>query len=189
MPSIARLVKHFTGAFTMSDHPLVALAACAIAAYLRDRQFIEPPEDLLSVVPEASRPGASFVCLKSGDRLRGCIGTIYPKHGTLALEVIHNAVAAATRDPRFDALELADLVCLAITVDALGACERISSPEYLDPERFGIVVRCGQRQGVLLPDLEHIRTSDEQVAVACEKAGIRLDEPRELFRFTVTRYR
>jgi AmmeMemoRadiSam system protein A len=173
----------------MSGHPLVALAACAIAAYLRERQLIQPPEDLLSALPEASRPGASFVCLKTGDRLRGCIGTVYPAQDTLALEVIHNAVAAATRDPRFDAVELADLECLAITVDVLGACERISSPENLDPERFGIVVRCGQRQGVLLPDLEYIRTSDEQIAVACEKAGIRSDEPAELFRFTVTRYK
>ena len=173
----------------MSVHPLVRLAGDAIGLFLSTRQMMAPPPDLLAAMPQASRPGAAFVCLKIKGQLRGCIGTIRPVQDALAREVIHNAVAAATRDPRFDPVHSWETERLSIIVDVLGTSEPIEGPEQLDPTRFGLVVRAGPRQGVLLPGIEEIRTAAEQLAAACDKAGIQRDEPMELFRFMVTRYR
>jgi hypothetical protein len=42
---------------------------------------------------------------------------------------------------------------------------------------------------VLLPDIDGIATTAEQVAIARQKAGIGPDEPVELFSFSVTRFK
>ena len=45
------------------------------------------------------------------------------------------------------------------------------------------------RKGLLLPDLEGVNTVDEQVGIACMKAGIDPDGNIELYRFEVKRYK
>ena len=47
--------------------------------------------------------------------------------GSIAGEIIENAVSAATRDPRFHAVEREELDSLVYSVDVLGDTERISS--------------------------------------------------------------
>ncbi len=49
--------------------------------------------------------GATFVTLRMGGELRGCIGTL-EAHRALGADVRANAVAAAFRDPRFTPLRL-----------------------------------------------------------------------------------
>jgi AmmeMemoRadiSam system protein A len=172
-----------------SLHPLIALAAEAVEAFVRDRRIIAPPDDLLECCPPVARRAGAFVCLKMRGELRGCIGTTEPTRETLAVEIIENAVAAATRDPRFDPVDAAELAELAITVDVLSEPEPVVDDTHLDPRRYGVIVRAGARHGVLLPDIEHIDSVQEQIATARQKAGIGPDEPVELFRFEVTRYR
>ena len=172
-----------------SSHPLVLLAAEAVDAFVRDRRIIAPPEDLLSRHPPAARRAGAFVCLKASGLLRGCIGTTEPTRETLAMEIIENAVAAATRDPRFDPVSVDELAELAITVDVLSEPERIADHMQLDHLRYGVIVRAGARHGVLLPDIEHINSVHEQLATVRQKAGIGPDEVIQLFRFEVTRYR
>ncbi|RME67657.1 MAG: AMMECR1 domain-containing protein, partial [Nitrospirae bacterium] len=79
-------------------HPLVKLARDAIEAYVTDRRVIAPPQELTEEMKE--RAGA-FVSIKKHGQLRGCIGTFLPTKTNLAEEVIRNAIAAATEDPRF----------------------------------------------------------------------------------------
>ena len=54
----------------------------------------------------------------------------------------------------------------------LGEPEPVDGPESLDPARFGVTVLADGRCGVLLPGIEGIATVHEQLAIACEKAGI-----------------
>jgi AmmeMemoRadiSam system protein A len=171
-----------------SRHPLVALAAEAVETFVRDRRIIAPPDDLLERYPPAARRAGAFVCLKARGLLRGCIGTTEPTRDTLAVEIIENAVAAATRDPRFDPVDASELAELAITVDVLSDPEPVADDTHLDHRRYGVIVRAGTRHGVLLPDIEHIVSVQEQIAMARQKAGIGLDEPVQLFRFEVERY-
>ena len=171
----------------MSDsgepHALVSLARKAIASHLSGSPL---PNGEMSVGPVEA--AGAFVSLKKAGQLRGCIGTIQPVRPTLTQEIVENAVSAATRDPRFQPVELEELDEITISVDVLGTPEPVSGPEELDPSRFGVIVTCGQRKGVLLPDLPGVTTPEEQVRIARQKAGIGAEETVELLRFEVKRY-
>jgi AmmeMemoRadiSam system protein A len=136
----------------------------------------------------AARAGV-FVCIKKQGNLRGCIGTFEPCADTIAGEVIKNALAAATQDPRFEAVQEDELAEIEYSVDVLSPPEKITDIKDLDPKKFGIIVVQGMRRGLLLPDLEGVDTVEEQLRITKMKAGIRTDENLEIFRFTVTRYR
>ncbi|MDO9556942.1 MAG: AmmeMemoRadiSam system protein A [Coriobacteriia bacterium] len=161
----------------------VALARRAIDAYVRESRVIdeEYAEGFL-----ATRAGAFVSLHRSGD-LRGCIGTIGPTRATLADEVIHNAIQAATADPRFPPLAPEELGDLEISVDVLHEPEAASMAE-LDPKRFGVIVSADWRRGLLLPDLEGVDTTELQVSIAMRKAGIGPRERVKLERFRVDRY-
>lgn len=176
-------------AFTHDIHPLVRLAVEAVEGFVRDRRIIAPPDDFLARFPQAARRAGAFVCLKARGQLRGCIGTTEPTRETLAVEIIENAVAAATRDPRFAPVGPDELHELAITVDVLSEPEPVADGTQLDHQRYGVIVRAGARHGVLLPDIEQIDSVQDQIATARQKAGISHDEVVELFRFEVMRYR
>lgn len=173
----------------MPAHPLVQLAADAIQIFLAERRAPSPPDSFFVDMPQALRPAPVFVCLKLDGQLRGCIGSVEPLQVSLALEIIHNAIGAATRDSRFPPVQGWEAELLQITVDVLGRFESVDGPASLDPQRFGLIVRAGSRQGVLLPDIEGVSTPLEQITIAREKACIEPHEPVEFFRFVVTRYR
>ena len=172
-----------------SSHPLVRLAADAIEAFVRSRTTIAPPPDLFEQHPPAQRRAGVFVCLKTRGQLRGCIGTTEPTKETLAVEVIANAVAAASRDPRFSQVRVDELYELEITVDVLSEPEPVADRSQLDHTHYGVIVRAGARRGVLLPDIEHVESVEQQLQAVRMKADIGPHEAMEPFRFEVTRYR
>ncbi len=135
-----------------------------------------------------AQAASCFVSLKKRGALRGCIGTLEPAERDLAAEIARNACSAAMRDPRFHRVREDELEDLSCSVDVLSASEACSL-EDLDPCEYGVIVTCGLRRGVLLPDLEGIDTVGQQVGVALQKAGISPDEAFEVARFTVCRYR
>lgn len=167
-------------------HPLVELARRSIESYVRCGRTIKPPAEM---TPEMQGRAGAFVSLHdSNGELRGCIGTIEACRANLAEEVIHNAISAATRDPRFPAVCAAELPDLRVEVDVLREPEPICSLKELDPRRYGVIVACGGRRGLLLPDLEGVDTAEYQVEIACRKGHIRADEPMQMYRFEVARY-
>jgi AmmeMemoRadiSam system protein A len=166
-------------------HTLVRLARDAVESFVLFGRVIDPAD----VPAELQRPAGAFVSIKRGHALRGCIGTVDPVQDSLAREVVHNAIDSATRDPRFLPVEALELGELSYSVDVLSPPEPVSGPEELDHKRYGLIVRCGLRRGLLLPDIEGVGSVEEQIAIARVKGGIRPDEPVELFRFTVERLR
>ena len=145
---------------------------------------------MLKEMPEEmfGRMAGIFVSIKKDGQLRGCIGTIQAVRNCIAEEIVENAVSAAVRDPRFSPVEPEELEYLVISVDVLGEPEKISSPEELDTERYGVIVTRGHKRGLLLPNLEGIDTVEEQIAIAKQKAGIRENEEVGLERFEVIRH-
>lgn len=148
------------------------------------------PEEIRKEMPEEllKRQAGTFVSIKKDGQLRGCIGTIQATRDSLAEEIIENAISAAVRDPRFSPIEPEELESLVISVDVLGDTEKISSPEELDTEKYGVIVTKGRKRGLLLPNLEGVDTVEEQIAIAKQKAGIGEHESVELERFEVVRY-
>ena len=107
-------------------------------------------------------PGASFVTLTSGrlpgGPLRGCIGTL-EAHRPLREDVEANAVAAATRDPRFPPLSRAELEDAIVEVSVLSAPTALpvaDEAELLARLRPGV-------DGVILSDAGHRATFLPQV--------------------------
>jgi len=141
----------------------------AIETYLRSRQLIDPPQPL---PVEWQAPSAAFVTLRKNGEMRGCVGSIRPTEATAAHELIRYAVASAVRDPRFEPVRLDELSQLTIRVQLLDPAEPIADISRLDPRTYGIIVRSGERQALLLPDIAEIVTPEQQVRAACQKAGI-----------------
>ena len=170
-----------------THHPLVRLARSTIETYVRDRRKLKPSEAPAKI---EGGPAGVFVTIHSANTgdLRGCIGTISPTEESLAQEVINNAVAAATRDPRFPPVRPSELGDLEIDVSVLYPPEPIESPDQLDVQQYGVIVERGYRRGLLLPDIPGIDDVATQVSFARMKAGIGDKEAVELFRFKVEKY-
>jgi AmmeMemoRadiSam system protein A len=169
----------------MSEHPLVQLARKTIETYVREKKLIDPPAEL---TPEMEAKAGVFVSLHREGELRGCIGTFAPTTENVAREVIRNAIESCARDPRFPPVRPEELERLEISVDVLTEPVPVKSASELDAKKYGVIVKSGPRQGLLLPDLPDVNTAEEQIAICRRKAWLDEDEPVELFRFEVRRY-
>ena len=164
------------------------LARLTIEEFVTVRAIIESPSKPTGVL--ASRAG-TFVTLRTLDgQLRGCIGTVEAIRANVAEEIIHNAIMAATSDPRFAPVTKEELSCLSYGVDVLSAPEHSEGPEDLDPSRFGVIIETldHSRRGLLLPLIDGIETIEQQWVAVHHKAGIRVGERVTIERFTVTRF-
>lgn len=165
--------------------PLVSLAKETVEEYIRTGHVTSVP---MPMPTELETRAGAFVCLKKHGQLRGCIGTIEPTQLNLAAEIVMNAISASTRDPRFEPVDSEELDDLEYTVDVLSAAEQVDGLQDLDPKKYGVIVECGYKRGLLLPDLEGVDTVEDQVTIAMHKAGIRGNEPITLYRFEVRRH-
>ncbi len=165
----------------------VRLAREAIQAFVKGGTVLSP-DDTQTAAPLRTTRAGVFVSLHRHGSLRGCIGTIAPTAPDIAGEIIRNALAAATEDPRFTPVRPSELSDLEIHVDVLNPPEPVTSRESLDPKRYGVICESGHRRGLLLPDLDGVDTVADQLNIACQKAGIDPRSSYRMFRFTVTRY-
>lgn len=171
------------------EHPLVALARKAVESYVRHGKVISPPPPS-EMIPEMRERAGVFVSLKKRGRLRGCIGTYLPTCRNVAEEVIRNAIAACSEDPRFDPVREDELPFIEYSVDVLSEPEPVEDISELDPKVYGVIVEAVDgRRGLLLPDLEGVDTVEEQIDIASRKAGILPGEPIKIYRFRVRRYK
>ncbi len=136
---------------------------------------------------KSTRKGV-FVSIKDSGGLRGCIGTYRATMDCVGLEIIHNAISAATRDPRFPVIGVEELDDLIITVDVLEKPEVVEDESELNPKIFGVIVTNDYKKGLLLPNLKGINTVDEQLRLARNKAGIEDGLPVQIKRFKVERH-
>ncbi|MEZ0537643.1 AmmeMemoRadiSam system protein A [Caldicellulosiruptoraceae bacterium PP1] len=164
------------------------LARESLEYYIKHRRFLDTFPDYVTDEMLNKKAGV-FVSIKKDGTLRGCIGTIEPFYENIAKEIIKNAVAAGTRDPRFYPVEEDELHNLEYHVDVLNKPEKVLSKDELDPKIYGVIVKSGYKKGLLLPDLEGIDTVEEQLRIACQKANIEYgSEDFEIERFTVERH-
>ena len=167
------------------------LARRSVESFVRTGKAPEGlPKDWADGLPEemtGARAGV-FVSLKLRGALRGCIGTTSAVTGSIAEEIVRNAVAACSEDPRFDPVTADELERVTYGVDVLGPSERIDSPAALDVRRYGVIVSSGYRKGLLLPNLEGVDSVEEQLRIAKRKAGIPENERCRMERFEVVRH-
>jgi len=169
-----------------NSDPYVKLARSSVEAWVKNREVISVPEGLPDDM--LFRRAGTFVSLHKFGQLRGCIGTIAATESCIAKEIIQNAISACSKDTRFMPVTSSELTTLEISVDVLGELEPITSPEELDVKRYGVVVSCGRRRGLLLPNLDGVDTVEQQISIARQKGGIKAYENYQLQRFEVIRH-
>lgn len=169
------------------------IAKMAVEKYIKENEIIPPPENLGAEFKQ-KRAGVFVTIEKKVQQthqkeLRGCIGTYLPTKENIVEEIISNAISAATQDPRFGPVQQEELPELSYSIYIIEKPEKISSKENLNPEIYGIIVKSGLKTGLLLPALENIRTIDEQLFYACQKAGINPENEKiEIYRFKAKKY-
>jgi AmmeMemoRadiSam system protein A len=183
---VQRAERERLNSIRAKEDALVRLARETVEAFVRTGEAPLLPAEL----PEEAqnRRAGVFVSLKIGGKLRGCIGTISAATESIAQEIMKNAIAACSEDPRFEPVRAEELERITYSVDVLGPTERIDSMNQLDAKRYGVIVVSGYRKGLLLPNLEGVDTADEQVKIAKRKAGIPESERCRMERFEVVRH-
>lgn len=162
---------------------LVAIARQSAETFIKHRKRYLP--DLDSLPAELRQAAPSFVTLSLHGELRGCIGSVVARR-PLALDVAHNAVAAATSDPRFPPLTIGELDEVRFEVTVLTVPRELVYQDYEDlvrrlrPGEDGVMLTWLGARGLLLPQVWR-RLPDPHVFLehVCLKAGI---PPVELHR-------
>ena len=141
--------------------------------------------------------GATFVTLKQGERLRGCIGSLQARR-PLIDDVKSNALAAAFRDPRFPPLAREELERTRVEVSLLSPMEPMTFESEQDalaqlrPGIDGLVFQYGYHQSTFLPVVwEELPEPAEFLATLKQKAGLPpdfWDRDVKLARYTVSRW-
>lgn len=166
----------------------VNLAKEAVENYIKKGKIISLPKEL--PVNFYERRAGVFVTLKKNDKLRGCLGTTFPVNNNIAGEIVSNAIAAATQDPRFEAVDESELPDLSYEVHVLSQPVIVKELGDLDPKEFGVIVTATSgKSALLLPGLGGIDTPEDQLKAACDKAGIDIEkEDISMFRFETEKY-
>lgn len=94
----------------------------------------------------------SFVSLHKGTQLRGCIGTCFPT-GPLYETVIEMTQAATSRDYRFPPVNAGEIPHIRIELSVLSPLESVDDIHSLIIGTHGLHVSCGEKRGVLLPQV------------------------------------
>ncbi len=139
------------------------------------------PRIVVDIEPWMLVQAATFVTLRQGDELRGCVGSILARQ-TLIEDVRSNALGAAFRDPRFAPLASHELAHTRIEVALLTAPEEIPAAtqdqaiENLERGVDGVVFHMGTLRSVFLPQVwEDLPDPNEFFAHLKRKAGVAED--------------
>jgi AmmeMemoRadiSam system protein A len=156
---------------------LTELARKTLEAYFGGVKF-EPDEETKK---KYGKNGASFVTLKIGDQLRGCIGTLTAIQ-PLCRDVQDNALNAALHDPRFLSLEEIELGDISIEVSVLSKPKKLifkTQEELLGKinHKMGIILKKGRFSATFLPQVwEQIPDKTLFLEHLSQKAGLKKHE-------------
>lgn len=140
--------------------------------------------------PELLKKKGAFVTLHYRGQLRGCIGNIIGS-GPLYQTVRDMAIESSTNDPRFPAVTAGELKGIKIEISVLSEPRREADPCNIVMCTHGVIVKCGFRSGVFLPQVadETGWSREEFLSNLCaHKAGLSpdawKDPSTELYTFT-----
>jgi AmmeMemoRadiSam system protein B/AmmeMemoRadiSam system protein A len=143
--------------------------------------------------PLLTAPGAAFVTLRRGGKLRGCIGSPVARR-PLVVDVVEHAFNAAFRDPRFPKLHVLELAGLDLSVSVLTPPEAMRFDGEADllaqlrPGVDGLIIEDAGRRSLFLPAVwEELRDKPQFLGALKLKAGLRTDHFSRTF--TAQRFR
>ncbi|MBZ5564653.1 MAG: AmmeMemoRadiSam system protein B [Acidobacteriia bacterium] len=175
--------------FTLSGkekQELLKIARESVTTAVNEQKFSSVPAG----EPEAlTRDRGAFVTLKKNGELRGCIGYITPMKSLV--ETVRDVAAfAALKDPRFPPVSAAEVGQLEYEISVLSPLHRVTDIKQIQVGRHGLLMRKGEREGVLLPQVPTEQGWDRKTFLeqTCRKAGLPpqawQDEDTDIFMFT-----
>lgn len=175
----------------IDGNTLLRLARAAIAQRLGLATDLPPRAAWLE------KTGACFVTLKAHGQLRGCIGSLEARQA-LYDDVVHNAVAAAIRDPRFPPVSTDELNGIKIEVSLLSPAtpmdffDERDALAQLRPNIDGVILEYGAHRATFLPQVwEDLPQPQRFLAHLKRKAGLPEDfwsDDIRLSRYTVQKF-
>jgi AmmeMemoRadiSam system protein A len=141
------------GTMILSDSDkkeLLQIARTTIKTYLQESQTATVDDESLSTAL-LNKAGA-FVTLKKSGELRGCIGH-FEADKPLYKIVQQMAIAAATQDYRFDAVNVSELKLIDIEISVLSPMQKISNVNSIRLGIDGVYIKKGSRSGTFLPQV------------------------------------
>lgn len=156
---------------------LLAAATNRLDLVLREQKvgFYPPPASEV-----LHRKLGAFVTLKLYGSLRGCIGRLI-SNDPLYVTVADMAEAAAFHDTRFPPLTIGEFAEIEMEISIMGPITQCMDPSLIAVGKHGLIIRKGQRQGLLLPQVAVEWEWDREIFLeqACRKAGLSPDAWRD----------
>jgi hypothetical protein len=175
--------------FSLTDaekNELLALARTSVEHVVEQgKPYMPAPTLSLALNQERG----AFVTLRIAGDLRGCIGYTSAEK-PLYLTVRDTATFAATRDPRFQPVSAFELPRLTYEISVLSPLRRVTDMEEIKVGQHGLLMKNGDQEGLLLPQVPVEQKWDRQkfLEQTCAKAGMRTDcwkDPdTDIFQFT-----
>lgn len=143
----------FTELSRAQQAQLLTLARRSMEAWVSRRADWPLGRDL---DPHLLQPGASFVSLHAGGKLRGCLGSLVARQ-PLAVDVGEHARAVASEDYRFAPVQPEELADIEIEISVLTQPESMTVTgeadllQQLRPGVDGLVLDDGRRRVTFLP--------------------------------------
>ena len=165
---------------------LLEIARKSVETAVREHKLYEHSPAGLEALSEDR---GAFVTLTIHGRLRGCIGYVSPIK-PLYVAVRDAAAQAALNDRRFPPVTPAELGDLDYEVSVLSGMRRVLDIHEISIGRDGLLIRSGNDEGLLLPQVAVDEGWDRITFVeqACRKAGLPNDAwlraETDIFRFT-----
>ena len=146
---------------------LLRLAHDAIDTGLDERELHLP-----AVSEHLQQQRGAFTTLHLLGEVRGCVGYVFPV-APLFQTVVETARAAAFQDVRFLPVTREEAARLQISISVLSPLFSIKA-EDLEVGQHGLLISCGNRRGLLLPQvpLEHGWDRLTFLEQTCRKAGL-----------------
>ena len=175
--------------FSLTDKEkseLLALARKSAEYSVHTNKPYDPPA---STSETLNQEYGAFVTLTEAGLLRGCIGYTSPIK-PLYITVRDTAAYAALRDPRFHPVSVSELSQLEYEISVLSPLRRVTDVEQIKVGRDGLLMKNGNSEGLLLPQVPVEQKWNRQTFLeqTCAKAGMHpdcwKDENTDIFKFT-----
>lgn len=158
-------------AFELEDSAGRMLLESAATTLGRLRSTLERRAIAVADPPPSLRARlGSFVTLRQGDSLLGCMGNVEGRR-TLAEDVAALTLAAALEDPRFPPAASTPGP-IDIDISVLTPLRRITGPSECSVGKHGLLLIVGKRSGLLLPQVAAERgwSAEEFLEAVCQKS-------------------
>ncbi len=160
-------------AFSLNEQErreLLSLARRSVESAVRQRKLYDYT---VAGSDALTQERGAFVTLKKSGELRGCIGytsAVKP----LPLTVRDVAAMAAVEDRRFRPVGPAELAELDYEISVLSPLRRVLDVKQIQVGRHGLVIKKGEREGLLLPQVATEQKWNRQTLLeqTCVKAGL-----------------